>query len=43
MYLCNMKEIMKLLLKSDEYLLGRIHSNASLEELEEIIRERLIK
>lgn len=38
-----MKEIWKLLYKSDEYLLGRINSNASLEELEEIIRHRLNK
>ena len=36
-----MKEIWKLLYKSDEYLLGRIHNKASNEELEEIIRYRL--
>jgi len=38
-----MKEIWELVYKSDEYLLGRIHSKASNQELEEIIRHRLKK
>ena len=38
-----MKEVLELLKKSDDYLLGRIHERATLEELEEIIRVRLTK
>lgn len=36
-----MKEVMELIKKSDDYLLGRIHERASLEELEELARLRL--
>ena len=36
-----MKEVIELLKKSDDYLLGRIHEKASLVELEEIVRIRL--
>lgn len=36
-----MNEVMKLLMKSDDYLLGRIHEKASLIELEYLIRLRL--
>jgi hypothetical protein len=36
-----MKEVMELIKKSDDYLLGRIHERASLEELEELVRLRL--
>jgi len=35
-----MSEIMKLIIMSDEYLLGRIHEKATLEELEMLIRIR---
>jgi hypothetical protein len=38
-----MKEIIEKLKMSDEYLLGRIHEKASLQELEELIRLRLNK
>lgn len=37
-----MEEIMKLIKKSDDYLLGRIHEKASFEELEELVRLRLL-
>jgi hypothetical protein len=36
-----MKEVIILLEASDDYLLGRIHERATLEELEAIIRRRL--
>ena len=36
-----MEEVMELLKKSDEYLLGRIHERASFEELEKLVRLRL--
>jgi len=36
------KEVMILLKKSNDYLLGRIHEKASLEEIEELVRLRNI-
>ena len=36
-----MKEIMEIIKKSDDYLLGRIQEKASFIELEELIRLRL--
>jgi len=36
-----MKEVMELVMKSNDYLLGRIHEKASLIELEQLARLRL--
>jgi len=38
-----MKEILEIIKKSDEYILGRIHEKASLQEIEELIRLRINK
>jgi len=35
------ESVVEIIKKSDDYLLGRIHERASLEELEELIRLRL--
>ena len=36
-----MKEVLELLMKSNDYLLSRIHERASLQELEELVRLRM--
>ena len=36
-----MEKVMELIKKSDDYLLGRIHERANLEELEYLVRLRL--
>jgi len=36
-----MKELWEIIMCSDEYFLGRIHENASRQELEEIIRLKI--
>lgn len=36
-----MSEVIELLKRSDDYLLGRIHEKASFVELEELVRLRL--
>ncbi len=38
-----MTEVLELIMKSDEYLLGRIHERATLQELEMLTRLRLNK
>jgi hypothetical protein len=36
-----MKEVLELIMISDEYFLGRVHERASLQELEELIRLKI--
>jgi len=36
-----MKEVLELIMMSDDYILGRIHERASLQELEELIRLKI--
>jgi len=36
-----METVIEIIKKSDDYLLGRIHERASIEELEQLVRLRL--